>query len=210
MARTPEEWREWRRAESIRIRTPNLDARHTSRCQVLPTREALLDMLPKGGTVAELGVAFGDFSAEILARAKPSELHLVDMWEAERYRSGQLQVQERFRPEIEKGQVALHIGKSTDRVAELPDESFDFIYIDTNHGYDVTIAELRLSAPKIRKGGLLAGHDYCTGNIVEPVLYGVIQACHRFCIEEGWQYEFLTLDANGSFSFALARDESPH
>jgi predicted O-methyltransferase YrrM len=197
--------REWRRAESARIRTPHLEERHTSACRVLPTREALLDALPKGGTIAELGVAFGDFSAQILTRAEPRELHLVDMWEADRYKSGRLQVQERFGEEIAAGRVKLHIGKSTDCLAQFPDKAFDFIYIDTNHGYDTTIAELRLSAPKMRDGGLLAGHDYCTGNIVEPVLYGVIQACHRFCLEAGWRYEFLTLDAGGSFSFALGR-----
>ena len=190
---TPEEMREWRRAESVRIRTPNLNERHTSACRVLPTREALLDVLPKGGTIAELGVAFGDFSAKILAGAEPRELHLVDMWEAERYKSGRLQVQERFGKEIEAGRIKLHIGKSVDCLARFPDRAFDFIYIDTNHGYDTTIAELRLGAPKIREGGLIAGHDYCTGNIVTPVLYGVIQACHRFCLEEGWRYKFLTV-----------------
>jgi len=43
-------------------------------------REDFLLQLPKGGTVAEIGVASGDFSDQILDRSSPEKLHLIDPW----------------------------------------------------------------------------------------------------------------------------------
>ncbi len=44
------------------------------------SREALLPLLPKGGTLCEVGVFRGAFSKEIVAHVQPDELHLVDAW----------------------------------------------------------------------------------------------------------------------------------
>lgn len=44
------------------------------------SRDELIALLPKGGVVAEVGVAFGDFSEVILARTLPKRLHLIDPW----------------------------------------------------------------------------------------------------------------------------------
>ncbi len=82
---------------------------------------------------------------------------------------------------------------------------FDWIYLDTDHSYETTLSELRLAAPKLKPGGLLAGHDYCTGNVITPVPYGVVEACHRFCVEAGWRFRFIALEERGRNSFALAR-----
>jgi hypothetical protein len=43
-------------------------------------RISLLSLLPKFGRVAEIGVAEGEFSQEILARTTPKHLHLIDPW----------------------------------------------------------------------------------------------------------------------------------
>ncbi len=47
---------------------------------------------------------------------------------------------------------------------DVPDEQLpspiDLLFIDTNHLYDHTMAELRKYAPKLRAGGWLAFHDY--------------------------------------------------
>jgi hypothetical protein len=61
-----------------------LERRHTADCELLPDRNMLLDLLPKGGVAAEIGVAFGDYTREILARAAPSQLYLIDAWATER------------------------------------------------------------------------------------------------------------------------------
>jgi hypothetical protein len=40
------------------------------------------------------------------------------------------------------------------------DDSLDFIYIDANHKYDAVKEDIELWWPKLKSGGMLAGHDY--------------------------------------------------
>lgn len=49
---------------------------------------------------------------------------------------------------------------SVDAAKDVPDRSLDFAYIDGNHVYDAVIEDLTAWAPKVRRGGFLAGHDY--------------------------------------------------
>ena len=103
-----------------------LEERHTRSCRVLPTRMHLLDHLPRGAVVAEVGVAFGDFTARILERSSPRKLHLVDAWESDRFRDGLAQLQKRYSKEIENGSIEIHRGLSTERLGEFPDRTFDW------------------------------------------------------------------------------------
>jgi hypothetical protein len=41
-----------------------------------------------------------------------------------------------------------------------PDESLDFVYIDANHEYSYVVEDIKLWYPKVKKGGIVAGHDY--------------------------------------------------
>jgi predicted O-methyltransferase YrrM len=40
------------------------------------------------------------------------------------------------------------------------DDSLDFVFIDAAHDYDNVVADLKAWYPKIKKGGVLAGHDF--------------------------------------------------
>jgi len=42
----------------------------------------------------------------------------------------------------------------------VPNDSLDFIYIDGNHKYDYVMMDLINWIPKIKKGGILSGHDF--------------------------------------------------
>mmetsp|Transcript_9089 Transcript_9089/g.21889 ORF Transcript_9089/g.21889 Transcript_9089/m.21889 type:complete len:301 (+) Transcript_9089:199-1101(+) len=44
---------------------------------------------------------------------------------------------------------------------DLPDNGFDFIYLDGMHTYKYVRRELEHYWRKVRPGGILAGHDYC-------------------------------------------------
>ena len=182
-----------------------LEEIHTRNCKVLPTRMHLLGALPKGGVVAEVGVAFGEFTKQILLRNTPEKLHLVDAWEPERYQTGLEQILERYSKEIAVGTVEVNRGLSTQRLAEFSDDYLDWIYIDTDHSYTTTRDELLLASKKVKPGGIIAGHDFASGNPVKAIPYGVIEACHEFCVNEGWGYEFLTMEPNGHSSFALQK-----
>jgi len=194
-----------RQAEVDRIRGVALGRVHTEACRVLPTRDDLLDVLPKGGVAVEVGVASGGFSEEILKRLRPDKLYLVDAWKDERFAGGLSEVQERFANQIQVGLVELRRGFSTEVLGTFPDEYFDFIYLDTTHAYDLTIQELEISARKSKRSGLIAGHDFCAGNVVTPHVYGVIQATGTFCRQKNWRYKYLSIDPDTYFSFCLER-----
>jgi hypothetical protein len=49
---------------------------------------------------------------------------------------------------------------SVDAVKEFADSSIDFIYIDANHDYKHCTEDLNLWFPKVKNGGLIAGHDF--------------------------------------------------
>ena len=38
-------------------------------------------------------------------------------------------------------------------------ESLDFIFVDAAHTYDAVVEDIKLWEPKVRKGGLVSGHD---------------------------------------------------
>lgn len=49
------------------------------------------------------------------------------------------------------------------------DESIDFIFIDANHEYLEVLKDLQLWYPKIKKTGVLSGHDYWADDVKKAV-----------------------------------------
>lgn len=48
---------------------------------------------------------------------------------------------------------------SKDAAAELQDDSFDFVFIDADHSMKAVLNDLDNYWPKVRSGGIIAGHD---------------------------------------------------
>lgn len=186
-----------------------LGAQHIANLKVVPDRAAFLQQMPKGGTVAEMGVASGDFSAMILRNNKPDVLHLIDFWGSDRYASGRAQVEDRFRAEIATGNVVIDLGLSTEVLPRFPNGTFDWVYIDTDHGYAVTAEEMEIARTKVKQGGIIAGHDYVTGNWDGGIRYGVVEAVHEFCVKHDWEFILLTHETDRHLSFALRQIARP-
>ena len=51
-------------------------------------------------------------------------------------------------------------GFSEDMVNRIKDNSLDFVYIDADHSYDFVMQDMILWGRKIKKGGIMSGHDY--------------------------------------------------
>lgn len=51
-------------------------------------------------------------------------------------------------------------GWSRDIVNTVEDESLDFVYIDGNHALEYVIEDIKLWSKKVKKGGIVSGHDY--------------------------------------------------
>ena len=52
------------------------------------------------------------------------------------------------------------INKTSIEAANLISERLDFVYLDGDHSYKNVKKELELYYPKVKSGGLLAGHDF--------------------------------------------------
>jgi predicted O-methyltransferase YrrM len=58
------------------------------------------------------------------------------------------------------GNVSFKRGKSLDAVEFVRNESVDLIYVDGDHRYEAVLADIQGWKPKLRKGGVMAGHDW--------------------------------------------------
>lgn len=112
----------------------------------------------------EVGVCEGHHAANLLSYW-PGFLHLVDPWthlpdypEVYDHEKNYLECMERLKEH--QGRFETHRKASLDAVGAFKDGSLDFCYLDANHGYKAVLDDLEAWAPKVRKGGMLAGDDY--------------------------------------------------
>ena len=184
--------------------TSNFEAIHLQNLVSLKDRFELLKHLPPNATVAEIGVNEGDFSQQILSTCKPAKLVLVDVWASKRYHKGLFEkVKQRFQSQLENGTIEIIRDLSFGAIASCQDHFFDWVYLDTDHSYATTHKELELLLPKMKKGGIIAGHDYIIGNWNGGVRYGVIEAVREFCLKYNWEMIYLTHELDNHPSFAI-------
>lgn len=193
--------------EQQMMQAPELLQRNINNLKVVLNREILLQQLPVNSICAEIGVDKGEFSDLILKITYPSKLFLIDAWgDTNRYHDGLKElVYNKFEQEIKCKQIELCVGYSTAVLPQFEDNFFDWVYLDTSHTYETTIQELNILKNKVKQNGIIAGHDYVIGNWQSWFKYGVIEAVHEFCVREGWELIYMTIEANHHQSFAIKR-----
>lgn len=142
----------------------------------------------KGYTrVAEVGVLNGEFSRHLLD-SWSGELTLIDAWQhLSNYRDisnvDDLEHLQRYNAvcALVQGYTRAHVvrGISPGVANQFPDNYFDVVYIDANHAYEATKADLAAWYPKVKPGGALTGHDYLDGELPEGS-FGVKRAVTEF------------------------------
>jgi len=156
----------------------------------------LLDA-PKGNA-AEIGVAEGFFSADILAwPIQFPKVYMVDRWSYADVKGDSSSPQkwhdENYEAAVKRvarfGERAVILrGESTAMALRVPDRSLAFVNVDADHSYEGAITDARTWCPKLVDGGVMAFHDYLNPN------YGVKAAVNDFCNEHGFQAVLLPED----------------
>lgn len=177
---------------------PALTARQLDNCRVLPNRLDILKHIPKGGVCAELGTQTGYYAKHMWETLEPGELHIYDL-DFSPFDSAW------FEAPIATGAVSLHEGDSSTLLSLMPDEYFDFIYIDGDHGYRGVKKDLLQAVKKIKKNGIVACNDYTMFNPFGNHKYGICKAVHEICLEFDFELLFLALHCWGFHDVVLRR-----
>jgi hypothetical protein len=151
-------------------------------CQRSDLPQFFVDMGFKTG--AEVGVERGYFSEELLQAGL--NVYSIDPWihcPDWRYQHGQKKMDKI------KADAWERLGKypnskiihktSMMALEEFENESLDFVYIDGNHEFRYVAEDIYEWTKKVRKGGVVAGHDYFTPTdktvcAVAPILHAYV------------------------------------
>jgi hypothetical protein len=106
---------------------------------------------------AEVGVDRGRFSEWMFESIPGLHLYCVDLWWW-RFR-GESRYNSTVR-RLEGRNATILRMRSMEALAQVPDESLDFVYIDADHTFDYVMSDIIWWARKVRMGGIVAGHDY--------------------------------------------------
>ena len=173
--------------------------KHMSNARVYADRYDYLNHLPKQARVAEVGVWKGEFSDHILRQCKPAQLHLFDL------NFTRFAVRDRFVAQMAAGQVVFQEGDAALTMAAMPDDYFDWMYIDAGHDYASVKADAMLGARKVKSGGLLVFNDYIFWSHTESRPYGVVQAVNELCVQDGWVVKAFCLHPGMYCDIAVAK-----
>ena len=196
-----------------------LEIKHVQNCKLLPNRESMLDLLPKHGRIAEVGVLFGDFTLKLIEKLEPSECVAIDLYNMHRashisWRSPkeffgtlnhQEYVEKKLTHSISEGITKIKKGLSNEVLADYPDKYFDVIYLDAAHDFDSVYRDVAQCKNKIKNEGWLIFNDYTIGDFIEGIPYGVIPAVNDLCLNDGWEFRFYALHPTMYCDVALTK-----
>jgi len=75
---------------------------------------------------------------------------------------------------------------------EIPDNSLDFVYIDGDHSYEFVMLDILLFRRKVKRGGIISGHDYFYKNSRQARLAKVTAAVDDYTRRHGIKPFFVT------------------
>jgi len=135
----------------------------------------------KTGKGVEVGTERGNYAVEIVKQYK-GQLICVDFWQEKDI------FEEAERKLLFRG-VKMIKKTSLEAVNDFEDGSLDFVYIDADHHYEHAKQDIEIWFKKVRRGGVVSGHDYC-----QHLDFGVIQAVDEFCKQKGYKLSLTESD----------------
>lgn len=153
----------------------------------------------EGGTVAEVGVMYGDFSDFLLRTIEPELFVAIDMFtmhdmpviwgkpSAARFQGMTHREFYEKRFSGRRKQVRCEEGDSCQVLSRYPDCTFDMIYVDAAHDYESVRKDAELSKQKIKPEGMLIFNDYIKYSHYDDCYYGVIPVVNNLVAHQGFE-----------------------
>ena len=112
----------------------------------------------RGGSTAFMGV-------EILNSGKSIQYHAIDTFDGSKEHvvygdSLYFEALNNLKPLIDLNIVNVIRNHSLNAAKNYEDGTLDFVFIDGSHEYEDVKADINAYLPKVKDGGILAGHDY--------------------------------------------------
>lgn len=148
-----------------------------------------------GAVFVEIGAYLGRSTLYLASRIKQSgkkiRVYVVDLWDGWFYDDYRQQT-----PMAESADVFWHFIRNVRRAGaedvvcplKMPSEkasslfedgTLDFVFVDADHGYEAVRRDLHCWFPKVKRRGVLAGHDYVNNDFP-----GVRRAVDEFFMEQ--------------------------
>ena len=132
---------------------------------------------------AEIGVDIGKNSKSILKELNVKKLYLIDVWynykEIQKNRLQDINYKFVLNEFKDDKRIEIIRELSKNAVNFIKDNSLDFVYIDANHLFKYVYQDVNLWFKKVKKGGVIAGHDVFSH-------IGVLSAVRKFCNEKNY------------------------
>lgn len=154
----------------------------------------------------ELGAWKGhstSYLARLVKDRAGAEVVAVDLWEATtdpaivgHAAAGDLPyLREIFHANLELAGVLDWVravdSETADAAGPFDDRSVDFVFVDARHDYESVLADVVAWSPKIRPGGVMAGHDASLGSVQKAIHdhFGA-DRIQRDVMQDVWWVEF--------------------
>jgi hypothetical protein len=199
---------------------PELGPSDVENARLFAGRESLVKFLAPelvGGTVAEIGVMYGDFSDFIIRTIQPGvfvaidrfDLHTVPViWNKNPTERFQGMSHREFYVKRFAGrskQLRCEQGDSCEVLARYADQTFDMIYVDAGHDYESVKGDANLSKQKIKPAGILIFNDYIKYSHYDDAYYGVIPVVNDLVVNQGFEVVGFALQADMYCDIAIRR-----
>lgn len=146
------------------------------------TTQGLMDLIDENVTrdtvMAEIGCFCGVSTGCFANKCKT--LYAIDRWEPYQDIPSDINMEDAERTFdsllLKHSNIIKCKGNSCEKFKDFENEFFDLIYIDGDHSYNGVKQDIENWIPKIKKEGIICGHDY--NNHVYNVVNEIFESCH--------------------------------
>jgi len=187
---------------------------------------ALLNCLGLEGEAVEVGVQAGVHASAFLRSWRGRRLRLVDLWKPsddlsfsqlfyvdianihgvdvrQRHRA---HCEARLAESLESGRAVIVNLDSVAAADTVVDATLDFVYLDARHDFSGVVSDVHAWWPKVKIGGIFAGHDYVDGEFPEGDFFWI--SALRQALPEVVAHVHVTQEENMYPSFFVVKTEA--